>query len=290
MNIAILGPRGFVGRKLIPLLEAQGHLVTGYVLDPKTDGSNGVYSESVLELLKLPSSKVKKYDVVINLAARRSTRIQTFTESEVHYFTYEIPKEFISRTANSSTLVLNSSTYIQNFKGVTGRTVDSYGAAKEKLSQFLERQSLKQLVPTRDLYFFTMYGKGDRPGHLIPLLLKAANTGEKILLSPGYQLMNLLYVDDAVQNILKCISQKPIPQYQKSRVWSDEYFSVRELVSKIQSVIGQDIDCEWGKREYVGHEMMEPWPVPMKELPGFDAPTSLESGIRKIWREAELDL
>jgi nucleoside-diphosphate-sugar epimerase len=108
--------------------------------------------------------------------------------------------------------------------------------------------------------------------------------GNRISLSPGNQLMNLLYIDDAIENILRSIDQVEFTDYQKNYVWSNEYFSVRKLVERIQSSIGREIYCAWGEREYVGHEMMEPWEIPMEQLSGFNAPTVLEDGISQIWK------
>jgi len=289
MKIAILGAHGFVGGNLGRLLTSYGHQVIGYVLNPEVKKSVGFECKSIYELLDSRISAEASYDVTINLAARRATRTQPFTEIQINDFTYEIPKEFILRTAGPETLVINSSTYIQNFGGKTGNTVDSYGASKEKLSSFLERESLHHKFRCTDLYFFTLYGVGDRPNHLVPLLLDAAATGKQIELSPGKQLMNLLYVDDAIQNIINSLDQVGVIGYQKHYLWSGEYFSVRELVERIQSSIGRKIDCAWGKREYVGHEMMEPWKIPMEQLPGFTAPTSLEVGISKIWKSFLID-
>jgi nucleoside-diphosphate-sugar epimerase len=289
MKIAILGASGFVGRNLGRLLVSHGHEVTGYVLNPELGSTIGFACKSVYELLESRIRFEPVYDVTINLAARRATRVQPFSESQVNDFTFEIPKEFILRTAAPETLVLNSSTYIQNFGGTTGRTVDSYGASKEKLSRFLEEESSHHKFKTIDLFFFTLYGAGDRPNHLVPLLLDAALTGKQISLSPGDQLMNLLYIEDAIDNIMKCINQFDFGNYQKNYVWSAEYFSVRELVDKIQSTIGQEIDCAWGEREYIGHEMMEPWTIPMEQLPWFNAPTALEEGINKTWKSISKD-
>ena len=289
MKIAVLGARGFVGGNLGRLLISYGHEVTGYVLNPELGTSIGFECKSVYDLLNSRIGAEPNYDVTINLAARRATRAQPFTENQVNDFTYEIPREFILRTAGPDTLVLNSSTYIQNFGGSTGHTVDSYGASKEKLSRFLEVESSHHKFRTIDLFFFTLYGAGDRPNHLVPLLLDAAITGKQISLSPGNQLMNLLYVDDAIQNILKSIDQVGFTDYQKNYVWSGEYFSVRELVERIQSSIGREIDCAWGERDYVGHEMMEPWVIPMEQLPGFTAPTLLEDGINKTWKSISIN-
>jgi nucleoside-diphosphate-sugar epimerase len=289
MRIAILGAGGFLGQNLIPKLINQGHEVTGFVLRPEQFKEKDFECRSVVQLLESSITGGPSYDISINLAARRSTKNQPLTESEVHEFTYDIPKDFILRTANSGSIVLNASTYIQNFGGHAGKTVDSYGAAKEKLSQFVKKESMLGRFRARDLSFFTLYGIGDRPNHLVPSLLRAAYTGEEILLSPGYQLMNLLYVDDAVENILRCVSGFTDEVYQNSYVWSDEYFTVRELVARTQLAIDRKIYTKWGGREYVGHEMMDPWPIPIEQIPSFSAPTNLEKGIRQIWQTIEKD-
>ena len=283
MKIAILGARGFLGRKLSSQLVSLGHEVDGYVFNPDLEKNVEVKYKSIFDLLASPLPSKSTYDASINLAARRSTKAKQFTENEVNYFTFEIPQQFILRTAGPGTLVLNASTYIQNYLGEIGRTVDSYGAAKEKLSKFLERNSESNGFITRDLFLFTLFGLGDSPSHLVPLLLNAAKSGDEIALSPGHQLMNLLYVEDAVQNLLNCISFTDQSPYRKNFVWTEEYFSVRHLVNCIESVVGREINCAWGSREYAGHEMMHQWPIPMQQLPNFVAPTSIIDGITNIW-------
>ena len=282
MRISILGAGGFLGQNLARRLVRDGHQVVGYVLSPsKID--LGFECQSVFSLIKSTSTLTPGFDVTINLAARRSTKSAPLSDDQVNEFTYEIPKQFLLRTGLENTIVVNMSTYIQNFAGDSGRTVDSYGAAKEKLSQFLESQSIIGEFTVRDLYFFTLYGSGDRPSHLIPLLLEAAKSGDEIGLSPGHQLMNLLYVDDAVQNIVNCISLKEDTPYRKSYVWDEDYFSVRELVNRVELIIGRKINCSWGARDYAGHEMFIPWTIPMQQLAGFSTRTKLEEGIAMMW-------
>ena len=282
MKISILGAGGFLGQNLARRLVRDGHQVVGYVLNPPGIDV-GFECQSVLSLLKVSSIRTPNFDVTINLAARRSTKSAPLSDSQVDKFTYQIPKEFLLKTGLENTLVINMSTYIQNYAGESGRTVDSYGAAKEKLSQFLESHSKVREFKVRDLYFFTLYGIGDRPNHLVPLLLNAARSGDIIELSPGHQLMNLLYVDDAVQNIVNYISLKDDALYRKSYVWEENYLSVKDLVNRIESVIGRQIICSWGAREYAGHEMMNPWYIPMQQLTSFVTTTKLEEGISKVW-------
>ena len=93
MKIAILGAQGFVGGNLGRALISRGHDVTGYVLNPALGSSAGFPCKSVYGLLNSAVGSEPYYDVTINLAARRRTNAQPFTESEVNNFTFKIPKE-----------------------------------------------------------------------------------------------------------------------------------------------------------------------------------------------------
>jgi len=283
MRIAVLGATGFVGKNLTQMLISRGHEITGYVVNLPKEQTPGILYQSISSLNEPSFSNRTNYDVVINLAARRSTRINPLTDSEVRQYTFEIPRQFFLNTARKDTLVINTSTYIQNFEGVEGRTIDSYGSAKQELSEFLGESSGGLGFNTLDLFFFTLFGEGDRSGHLVPLLLNAAKEGKEISLSPGFQLMNLLYIDDAIQNISRSLNLERDFSYLKYHVWEEKYFSVRELVSTIEAVSGVSMKCLWGAREYVGHEMMKAWQLPSTILPGFETKVSLEEGIRRLW-------
>ena len=285
MRIAVLGATGFVGKNLTWELVSRGHEITGYVVNPPIEREPGISYESISSFDDPGFSCGSSFDVVINLAARRSTRANPLTEAEVRRFTFEIPKQFFLKTASVGTLVINTSTYIQNFEGVEGRAVDAYSSAKQELSEFLNKSSAELGYNTLDLFFFTLFGEGDRSSHLVPLLLDAAKQSKEISLSPGFQLMNLLHIDDAIENISKCLTIERSFSYQKYHLWNENYFSVRELVSTIEIVSGVSMDCTWGAREYVGHEMMKIWSYPTTKFPEFETKVSLEEGIRRLWLE-----
>ena len=286
MRIGILGASGFLGEALSRFLADEGHDVVGFVLNPTLTREEGISYLSVADLISRSASDELNFDAIVNVAARRSTRTSPLSDDEVRRFTFEIPRDVIESTASAKTLVINASTYIQNFEGENGRTVDSYGAAKEELSCFLQTNSELKSFRTLDLFLFTIFGPGDRPTHLVPSLLQAAKTGEAISLSPGHQLLNLIYVDDVVRNLSNALTFTSSDKYKKHYLWSDDYFSVRELVSTIEKTIQLPINCEWGSRDYAGHEMHKIWPIPMSQLPNFEERISLVQGIRTLWNQA----
>ena len=285
MKVAILGANGFLGKGLARKLVTQGHEVTGFVLEVPRKNTSGLSFVTIKELLSSKHNGIEGFDVAINLAARRSTTNTPYSEKDVREFTFNIPKQFILKTATPGTLVINASTYIQNFQGVVGKTVDTYGAAKQELSEFLNDVSSVNTFKTLDLFLFTIYGPGDRTNHLLPTLLGAAQNGTSVDLSLGHQIINLLYLDDAVSNITHVLDFKSERYYEKHYLWDSEYFTVRELVTVIEEVTRKKIRANWGGRNYVGHEMMEPWLIPMSQLPGFKVKVPLKNGIYRLWHQ-----
>lgn len=283
MKVAILGATGFLGNYLSQHLLAEGHDVTGYVLRLPPSKLDGMRYQLVSSLLGSSQSCERDFDVSINLAARRSTKATFFSPEEVHEYSFRIPKEFFLKTASPQSLIINVSTYIQNFEGVPGNTVDSYGAAKQELTKFLELESQEYSMRVLDLFLFTVYGPGDRQTHLVPTLIDGAFSGVKIDLSPGYQLMNLIHIQDLVENMRRALTFNSPDRYVKHSLWNEDYFSVRELVSIIEEATKTNVHCNWGGLEYAGHEMFQPWPVPMQLFPGFKVNMSLQEGIRDLW-------
>lgn len=284
LKIAILGSGGFLGRKLSTNLANFGHEVSGFVLNPQLNRALIFPEYSIYDLLGSSESNKSKFDVAINLAARRSTKASQYSQAEVEEYTFQIPYDFFIKTLNPNTLAINASTYIQNYKGISANTIDSYSHAKQKLSQSLELLAIKKNLRILDLFFFTLYGPNDRSTHLIPALLEAGKYAAEIELSPGHQLINLLYVEDAVENISRCLNFQEVEGYSKFHLWTDQLLSIREVVSKIENELKIQIACKWGSRDYTGHEMLEPWAQTTSLLPGFTAHTSFEQGILNTWK------
>jgi hypothetical protein len=147
LKIAILGALGFLGKELSLSLTNQGHQVTGFVLNQPSVQPEGFICRPISSLKVWGTSPEDDFDVVINLAARRSTKSNPLSEAKVREFTFNIPKDFILKASGAGTLILNTSTYIQNFE----------------LSIRLER-------PRRTT--FAIFGKvpvaGDHGGHHFP--------------------------------------------------------------------------------------------------------------------------
>jgi len=279
MKILVLGGSGFLGKKLIDKMSRQSiELHTAVRSVPLLLQRNCNYI--LIEDLEKGSSSIPlEFDVIVNVAMKRSSKRLPVPDDDLRQLNYEIPLNIIRRYSNQNTLVINTSTYIQNYKGIKGQTVETYGATKELLSSALKSDAGEGMYRVLDLYLFTLYGPGDRETHLVPLLLSAIKSKTVVSLSEGKQLLNLLYAQDAVDSIVGAITNSK-KGYSAYHLWEPVYFTVRDLVLAIEQSLETKMQVEWGAVPYGGHEMFEPWAIPIEKYPNLVSKTSLADGIK----------
>jgi len=279
MKILVLGGSGFLGKKLIDNLSQQPIELFAAVRNIPSIGNQNCTYVLVDDLGKDSPLGPLVFDVIINVAMKRSSRHLPVSDEVIRELNYEIPLRIIRSYSNQSTLVINTSTYIQNYKGVKGQTVETYGATKELLSTVLKSDAHTGHYRVIDLYLFTLYGPGDRDTHLVPLLLSAIKNRTVVSLSEGNQLMNLLYAQDAVDSIVGAITHCN-KGYSAYHLWEPVYFTVRDLVLTIEQVFGTILKVDWGAVPYGGHEMFEPWATPFPFYPPLVPKVRLEEGLK----------
>ena len=280
MKVLVIGGNGFLGRKLLECLGGMEVEVYSAVRRFSEIPVENCRYILVDEIISLQIQNLPEFDVIINVAMKRSSRVLHISDEILSHLNFSIPLEIIRRTSSESTLVINTSTYIQNFEGVKGKTVETYGASKQLLTEALEADALKGLYRATDLYLFTLYGPSDRTTHLIPLIFKALKNKTSLPLTEGLQLMNLLYLDDAANSIIAAMANYQ-PGYSPYYLWEQKYLTVQDLVLTMEEIVGDTLEAQWGSLGYSGHEMFEPWPIPFPQFPGLSATTTLVDGLMK---------
>ncbi len=283
MKVLVIGGHGFLGRRLIESLVRMNIETSSIVRSISSSQNERCHYILVDEIINMRTHDLPKFNVIINVTMKRSSHALPISNEIVQQLNFVIPLEIIRRTALDSTLLVNTSTYIQNFQGAKGRTVESYGASKQLLTEAIEQDALKGFYNVIDLFLFTLYGPNDRPTHLIPLILSSLKSESALALTGGDQLLNLLYLEDAVDSIIKAVGGFH-PGYNPYHLWHPDYLTVKELVVAMEELSGKKLQAKWGSISYSGHEMFEPWPIPFQQFPGMLPGTTLLEGLRKaMW-------
>lgn len=286
----VTGGTGFIGSHLVRRLLIEGwaaHLilrpdsrlatiedVSSRVSIHRHDGT----TDGLLEIMR-----AARPDVVFHLASyfrkdHAAADVSPLVESNL-LFGLQLLE---AMTANEVHGFVNTGTAWQHFQDQAYNPVCLYAATKEAFERLLRYYSETSPLKVVTLKLFDTYGPKDPRPKLFALLQAAAARGEELAMSPGEQLLDLVYVGDAVEAFLaaaeRILSGKAagIEDY---AVTSSRAITLREIVETFGRVTGRPIKVTWGARPYRDREVMVPWRKGIL-LPGWHAKTSLEKGIR----------
>ena len=122
------------------------------------------------------------------------------------------------------------------------------------------------------LKLFDTYGPNDPRPKLFRLLKTVSERQEPLAMSPGEQLIDLVYIDDVVKAYLIAAERLQAGlayDHESYAVSSGRPISLKELVRTYEQVTGKKLPIQWGGRPYRPREVMVPWNRGEK-LPGWE--------------------
>lgn len=290
MKLFLTGATGFIGSQLAKRLIKEGH-----------DLAIVVRPESNLEVLHtlLPQIQVHVYDgSFASLFAALKTAEPSLVFHVASLFLAQHKQEDVPRLIESNInfpvqlleamnqlgikQLINTGTSWQHFNNEAYNPVNLYAATKQAfeslLAFYVEAHGFKAIT----LKLFDTYGPGDNRPKLFNLLKKAARSGEILRMSPGEQLLDLVYIDDVLDAFLIAMeSTSEVKRAEIYAVCSRERISLRDLIKVYSEVIGCQITVDWGGQSYRLREVMVPW-TDHKSISGWQPKVILHEGIMRM--------
>ena len=231
-----------------------------------------------------------KPDVVFHVASffissHRSDQIQQLIESNV-YLGLQLLEAMVQSDVK---LLVNTSTSWEHYGHDEYNPVNLYAATKKAYKQlqkfYIEARGLQAIT----LKLFDTYGPSDNRPKLLNLLLKAAKSGESIGLSPGYQKLDLVHIDDVVEAYIVAAERLingEVFGHEEYGVGSGSALTIREIVKLIEKTLGKNINVKWGERSYSVREVMSPYDK-YDTLSGWSPKTPIANGIEELIRSLQ---
>lgn len=154
-----------------------------------------------------------------------------------------------------------------------------YGQFKLKSTNFLLEKYNKYSFPVTILRFYQLYGPHQDFNRFIPQLIRASINRERFLTSKGEQLRDFLFIDDAIDGIIKSISSSK----SKGEIVNIGYGTAIKL-KKIMSIVKRKnkfLNPDYGKVKIRTDEKVSVYPSiykAKKKLNWFPK-TSIKKGI-----------
>jgi UDP-glucose 4-epimerase len=207
MKILVTGASGFIGTQLMKYLKEKKHIVHGI---SRTSNTRNITAISLSNLPKLGRIFEKnRYDVVVHLAAT------TYNENLMDIFRNNCKSTFdlldICRKNNVSKVIFASThTVYGNSKYLPINEDHPLNPATNyAISKIIGESICKMFfnsfgLNTTILRISSVYGKGQPPSLVIPMMIKNMLENKKLVLHKyrnGFQIMDLINVDDVCKAI-----------------------------------------------------------------------------------------
>lgn len=176
---------------------------------------------------------------------------------------------------------VNTSTSWQHYCALSYNPVNLYAATKQAFEDIVEFYAQSEQVTAISLKLYDTYGPGDSRPKLFKMLESAARENVRLEMSPGEQLIDIVYVDDVVRAFVISawrLFNQQATGHERYAVSSGSPIRLRDLVALYQRVTGQQLEIVWGGRPYREREVMVPWSNG-PQLPGWTPEINLDRGI-----------
>ena len=175
--------------------------------------------------------------------------------------------------------LINASTSWQHYQNSPYDPVCLYAATKQAFEDIMVYYYNTKSMRLISLELFDTYGPNDQRHKLFYLLEKATQCKDPIRMSPGEQLIDLVYIDDVIDAFM--IAEDLVSKEKMNRkymVTSGNPVKLREIVNIYKEITNQNINIEWGGLPYREREVMIPWNSG-EILPGWSPKIDLRKGI-----------
>ena len=285
----ITGATGFVGSRLAVRLARDGWRVSALVRPESSPASlqaavpslamlryDGT-TNGMIELLRQARPDIVFHLASLFIAEHSPADVEALVRSNI-LFGCQLAE---AMAANHNRLLINTATsWQQDDAGYA--PVNLYAATKQAYEDILAYYCSAHGLRVTTLALFDTYGPDDPRKKLLSILGHAMRSGEPLSLSPGRQLIDLVYIDDVVDAYVHCAELLPLQENWHLRygISSGQPRSLRDIVGLIEATVDVTLPVRWGDRAYRAREVMIPW-TRSTPPPGWVPKIPLELGIAR---------
>lgn len=256
------GSSGFVGRHLVPRLEAEGYEV---LCQEKGDACSW---EGLVKSHRI-------YDVVVHLAANI---LDVDTRSKAGIASYQDIRLDLDMVEYLAAYPPRQAAILMSSCAIDAADTDPYAFIKVALEQFAKALH-RQGVPVKILRPFSGYGPGQALSYPFPAILdRAMRREDPLTVWGGAQVRDWLYIDDLLDAILWAVEGAPtgVP----IEIGTGRGTSIEALARRIAWEAGYVPNIAGDQTKEVS-SMRRVADTRMAESLGWKAKTSLEEGIKR---------
>lgn len=296
VNKAIItGVSGYIGSNLARYFVKQGWQVAGIIpeganLELLIDidksirlfvyrGDLFALKDFLEEFNGLTNNSVVFHLASLVIAEHQPDQITNLINSNILFGTHLLEAMYLSGIQD----LVNTGTYWQHYNNQGYNPVCLYAATKEAFSKIIKFYVEAQKFKVITLEIFDTYGEKDPRNKIINLFAQIAQSGEQLLMSPGEQQLDFVYMDDVVAAYLcaykMLVSNEKIEAVYK--VATGHAMQLKDIATLYEKIFDVKLNIVWSARPYRAREVMQAWNGG-NVLPGWSPKYFLAEGLSKL--------
>ncbi|WP_104525044.1 NAD-dependent epimerase/dehydratase family protein [Blastococcus atacamensis] len=280
MRALVTGAGGFVGRHLVARLQADGWQVTA-LTRREVDLADPVAGAAAV--------RAAAPDVVFGLVAGRAKATPAERAATTAVNTTPWLVDALPDTCRSVVRLGSSTEYAAAPHPLAEDAAleprGFFGATKAAGSLLLQAAAAERGVRAAVLRAFQVYGPGDHPTRLVPVVLSAARTGATVPLPARLSRRDWVWVGDVVDACVRAATDDDLPPGVVVNIGTGVQTSTEELVATAERVTGRPITTEPGAHPGRSWDTAD-WvcdPTRAGELLGWSPTVDLAEGLARTW-------
>jgi nucleoside-diphosphate-sugar epimerase len=283
----VTGASGYVGSHLARRLLAEGwdvHVLLRAGSDAPAIASTltvhrfGGETEDLVQIVKRAAPGVVFHLAAAFVAEHRPDDVAPLVQANLLFATQLVE----AMRVNGVRVLVNTGTAWQHYGDRDYDPVNLYAATKQAFEAILAYYVNAHAFRVATLVLSDTYGPDDVRPKLMTALWRAARSGQRLAMSSGGQLLDLVYVDDVVDAYVAAerALRAAAPGQLHYRVSSGAPLRLTELVAAFEAAAGVRLEVDWGARPDRPREMLVPW-TGAAPPPGWQPCVALADGIRR---------